>query len=221
MITETDWHYDLSGCSEHDKPTLAENEIIVQVPFYGTYNALDEYVNMAMEQEEEYYNHETEEDGVLHGTFFMADYLKDYVAWIADFCGLKSLKFREMTSPREYNFSTDKLWCSVDKNELWKLYNERLDSEAYDIVVQDVTTYRDGYIPNYRADDFYHDSLDDMAESPACVLGLIVDNLCHVELCETCAHYKEDSLNVWELFDEFNSWKPVDEYMDYSVIEAE
>lgn len=220
MITETHWHYDLSGCSIHDKPALAENEIEIQVPFIGTYGALSDLIDSEMECEADEWG-ECEPDGVLHGTFFMGDYLNAYVSWLADFCGIKSLKFREMTSPKYYNFETDSVWCSVDKNELWNLYKEKLDYGEYTHAVLKWTTPVSGYHPHFRSDDFHHESLEDMAKSPACVLGVIVDTLCQSELYETVEDYDADMVQHWELTYLFHEQHHYCEYLEVSAIEAE
>lgn len=79
----------------------------------------------------------------------------------------------EIVSPREYNFSTDSLFCEVDLDALIKLFTEhRNEVEKY---VNDVLEPRSGFIP------FYSNDISDWSSSIAkwdCVqLGLILDAL--------------------------------------------
>ena len=78
-----------------------------------------------------------------------------------------------MTSPKEYNFYTDSLYASVDKNELWKLYEEIRPSKAYMAEVSLWTTPVDGYIPFYKPWECYYESIDDMNQG--CLLQLILN----------------------------------------------
>ena len=209
----------MSGCSEHDKPALAENEIEIQVPFIGTYGALSDCIDSEMEREADNWV-DNDQDGVLHGTFFMGDYLRDYVHWVGDYCKLLTLKFREMTSPRYYNFETDRVFASVDKIDLWCAY-KNINQDAYDYAVREWTTPRDGYSPYYRAEDFYFESIDEMVNAPACILGVILDTLCHTQLWEDVGDYDYKMLNVWSLYLECEEYHPIYEHLEVSAIESE
>lgn len=192
---EIDWYYNMDGC--RNEPMLSENEVLIQVPFIGTYEALDRLIDSSMECEMEW----RESEGLPHceARFRMHDYLHAYVGEISDICKLPSLKFQYLSSPAYYNFSTDKIVCSVDKNELWELYSERLVSPYYNAAVREATTPRSGYSPFYDEDDCYYESADDFSDSSA-LLGLILEAHLNEWLINEAHDYCEDLLSVWELF---------------------
>lgn len=192
---EIDWYYDKDGCD--NDPVLSENEILIQVPFIGTYEALDRCIDSNMECEADW--RESENLPPVDYKFRMRDYLVAYVGEISDICKLPSLKFQYLSSPAYYNFETDKIVCSVDKNELWKLYSEGLPVTHYDHAVREATTPRDGYSPYYSEDDCYYESADDFVDNSA-VLGLILEAYLNCWLHEEVDDYYENLLSTWELF---------------------
>lgn len=196
---ECDWYYEMSYV--RDEPEIAENEILIRVPFIGTYEALDRLIDSECEREAEWLE-ENPQEGYENGfmaSFDMVSFLRGYVGDIADMCELPSLKFHHMSSPREYNFSTDRVICSVDKNELWELYSERLVAPYYNAAVKEATTPRSGYCPFYDEDDFYYKSADDFSDNSA-VLGVILEAHLNEWLVNNAHDYVEDLLDVWELF---------------------
>lgn len=197
---EIDWCYNMDGC--RNEPILSENEVLIQVPFIGTYEALDRCIDSTMECEVEW--RESEVLPPCEARFNMHDYLHAYVGEISDICKLPSLKFQYLSSPAYYNFSTDKIVCSVDRNELWKLYSERLNSILYGCEVREATTPRSGYSPYYHADDCYYKSADDFVDNSA-VLGLILEAHLNEWLIEESHYYCEDVLSSWELFIHMNT----------------
>lgn len=210
---EYDWYYDWSYC--RNKPELAENEVLIQVPFVGTYEALNRLIDSECEREAEYleeYPQEGYENG-FNASFDMHSLLLDYVQKIADICELQSLKFQYLSSPREYNFYTDKLFCSVDKNELWKLY-EQVNEKFYYNEVHEATHRRDGYIPYFIPADFYYGSVDDFGEH-AGRLGLILDAELNAWLNVHGGGYSEELLNTFELFLQSDCYEKLNEYLHF------
>jgi hypothetical protein len=219
---EIDWYYENSYCSEHGKPPLQENEIEVQIPFIGTYGALSDMIDSEMECERDW----REQEGMTADctvTFRMYEFLTDYTERIAKIVGLASLKFRYMYSPQYYNFTTDKIFCSVDKNELWELYkqvrSDLMGDTYYRAEVGEATTSRDGYIPYYHAADCHYSNIEELAESPACLLGMILDAKCSMWL-----EYEEQIehdllLSSFELWWRFYDDIEMYQYMDFCEIE--
>lgn len=208
-----DWYYEMSGC--RNEPDLTENEVLIQVPFIGTYEMLDRLIDDECEHEAEYlkeYPQEGYENG-FNASFDMISFLKDYVGEISDICELPSLKFQYLSSPREYNFSTDRLICSVDKNELWKLY-EQVNEKFYHNEVHEATRRRDGYIPYFIETDFYYESVDDFGDNSA-RLGLILDAELNAWLNVHAGGYNEDLLNTFELFLQSDCYEKLNEYIHF------
>ena len=76
-------------------------------------------------------------------------YAKDYVQNFAAALGCKVCEWEEMLSPREYNFTTDRLFAKFDAAELRAML-ARADIRAeLDIVAADMFTSRDGFISHY------------------------------------------------------------------------
>lgn len=80
------------------------------------------------------------------------DYAKSYAENFATALGCKVCEFEEMVSPREYNFSTDRIFAKFDATELCAmLANPEIRTEL-DSVAADMFTSRDGFISHYSAD---------------------------------------------------------------------
>lgn len=143
---------------------VTEDRIEIQIPFWGFYESihdrnLDEAIENAFN-----YNYETQEDVELGDEFENArwsadinwgkihkDYAKEYTEEFGELFGL-DLKFVELTSPREYNFSTDRIFASIPKEQLAKL---RADVEAHEGWAEEVKerfTSRDGFMSFFSAD---------------------------------------------------------------------
>lgn len=80
------------------------------------------------------------------------EYAKAYCENLAAALGLTVCVFEEMSSPREYNFTTDRLFCELDANELKTLF-ARVDVRAMlDTVAAYMFTSRSGFISSYSPD---------------------------------------------------------------------
>lgn len=77
-------------------------------------------------------------------------YCKNYVSAIASEIGLK-LEFMELTSPREYNFTTDKISVWITSKDLKKI-SSALNSDALKNLIKRRFTSRDGFISWYSND---------------------------------------------------------------------
>lgn len=77
-------------------------------------------------------------------------YCKNYVSAISSEIGLK-LEFMELTSPREYNFSTDQISVYIDGKTLKKI-SSVLNSDTLKNLIKRRFTSRDGFISWYSND---------------------------------------------------------------------
>lgn len=81
------------------------------------------------------------------------EYAKIYVDILRDLTGLKSLTFEELSSPKEYNFSTDRIFVSISREDVAKmLVNVRQELKTQ---IQELFTSRSGFI------SFYSNQLSD------------------------------------------------------------
>lgn len=84
------------------------------------------------------------------------DYVVEYARWLAETLGLPgiTIDFEEMTSPRYYNFETDRLFAKLPL-PVFTLILARLDGdhpEAFDAAVRAAFTSRDGFASFYDND---------------------------------------------------------------------
>lgn len=131
--------------------------IIATIPFSGFYESIhDSEIDRALESE--FSDHETGctiNDALLHRAWdavnFSAvrhDYAKEYAAQFAHNFGLKTLEFESMQSPKEYNFTTDRIFCFIDYAELCRIIGGFNLSEFADHVKEKFTS-RDGFASFY------------------------------------------------------------------------
>ena len=78
-------------------------------------------------------------------------YAKEYAEQFAHEFAIKSLSFETMESPREYNFSTDRVFCNIDYAELCGII-KTFDIKAFADYVRERFTSRDGFISFYPAE---------------------------------------------------------------------
>ena len=79
------------------------------------------------------------------------EYAKEYAEQFAHEFKIKSLCFESLSSPREYNFSTDRIFCEIDYAELCGIIKS-FDLKAFAAFVRERFTSRDGFISYYSAD---------------------------------------------------------------------
>lgn len=105
-------------------------------------------------------------------TYDLESYCKRYVRAISSELGI-DLEFQELISPREYNFTTDKIICWIKPKDVKKLATA-LNSPTLEKLVKERFTSRDGFI------SFYSRYVDEWKEKPvkewdAVELGTLLD----------------------------------------------
>lgn len=145
---EAEWSYEKKGTTFQERVPRPEGCVDVFVPFMGLYEALDDLVeNQAFHSEIQFWEENKEQKiKKLIGKFDLAGLMRDYVHVVAQLLDLKTLEFSYLTYPREYNFHTNDLCCTISRDELWKLYEQR-DKEMYDALVKDACEEKPGYMP--------------------------------------------------------------------------
>lgn len=86
------------------------------------------------------------------------DYAKQYAEHFAHEFELK-IEFESLSSPREYNFSTDRIFCTIDDNEIMRIWRETKPAAMIDQVKKMFTSY-DGF------NSFYSNDFNEWANSP-------------------------------------------------------
>jgi hypothetical protein len=78
------------------------------------------------------------------------DYAKEYVKAMAFEFGLK-IEMESLESPKEYNFSTDRIFVTIDENEVKRIYSE-VNKETLRSLIEGTLKERSGFIPFYSND---------------------------------------------------------------------
>lgn len=86
------------------------------------------------------------------------DYAKNYADYFAHKFNLK-LEFDSLSSPREYNFATDRIFCKIDDAEVMRIWRETKPETMINQVKSMFTSY-DGF------SSFYCNDFNDWNESP-------------------------------------------------------
>ena len=133
-------------------------KLLTTIPFSGFYESLhDSAIDNAIKQEfsDDNGNENAELsyralDSADFGTI-RNEYAKEYAGNFAHEFGIKSLGFESLNSPREYNFTTDRIFCYIDYSELCGIV-KTFDLAEFSAYVRERFTSRDGFISYYSAD---------------------------------------------------------------------
>lgn len=79
------------------------------------------------------------------------EYARFYVNCLKDEIGLQFMEFEEMLSPREYNFETDRVFASVSRSDLLKMFHDVMGT-VLDETIREMFTSRSGFISYYSND---------------------------------------------------------------------
>lgn len=120
------------------------------------------------------------------------------------------LKFESMSSPREYNFATDRIFCHISDEVVHSLF-DGADREKLAKVIRERFTSYDGFI------SFYSNYLPDWLETD-------VDEWDHNELCTLLMSWLPEDWS-WAVFEEmvngsevfYSAWS---EAVDWPKVEA-
>ena len=139
---------------------------ITTIPFAGFYNSIwsdgiDRAEEMYLEnlEQEDGVKIEASSDAIWRAADYVAmysyvarkyvDYLNDYIK--DEFDLDLDLKFESMQSPREYNFTTDRLFCYISEENLRKLRSFVAEDELR-LAIKTRFTSRSGFISSYDND---------------------------------------------------------------------
>lgn len=147
-----------------------ETKVLVQIPFHGFYESihdaaiLDAVVDhvayskfeesiMDLEQEQANIVDDWIYDNIHKETYdkIKNEYVKKFVEEFGHEYDLDSIEFSDMTSPREYNYETDRIFAKVDLAEMNTLANH-VDMKGFVEWVKDRLEPHDGFIPYYSND---------------------------------------------------------------------
>lgn len=193
----------------------------IQIPFSGFYESWhDEKTSEAVESAFNY-NHETDEDQEVPDAFYNADinwgaiqneYAKHYAEAFGEELGL-DVKYEEMTSPREYNFTTDRIFVSVPKEQIDAIKDKVFADKEGRKAVEERFTSRDGFWSHFSNDLNDEEWTKDVLAE--CQYGAILDAYVDMQHRDDPNNIKEWNDREYELVEDFElyNWD--------SVIEAQ
>ena len=132
--------------------------MLTTIPFSGFYesfhdSALDDALNDIFRDDRG-----IENDELVYRAWDSADwstirelYAKEYAENFAHEFEIKTLELESLKSPREYNFSTDRIFCHIDYAELCSIV-KTFNMAEFSAFVRDRFTSRDGFISFYPAE---------------------------------------------------------------------
>lgn len=97
------------------------------------------------------------------------DYCRQYIELVNGETGLH-FEYLDMTSPREYNFTTDRLFCTLPTQETARIRREVEQYGDYASEIKERFTSRDGFWSNYSADIKHDDWQGELDECQWAVL---------------------------------------------------
>lgn len=128
--------------------------MIISIPFSGFYNSIhsDNIERELYDSEFANYNERLSElaQQSIDWRALYTDYAKEYVSAFNDEFDL-NLVFDELSSPREYNFTTDRIFCDISPVETQKLF-ENTNAEFIDKHARAMFTSYDGFNSFYNTD---------------------------------------------------------------------
>ena len=157
-----------------------ENKIITTLNFGGFYNSNHSYNIDNFIEDRELELNDIEYKNLLVG------YCKEYVNKL-NYELDTNIQFKELVSPKYYNFSTDILEVEVNNKDIllikeflkaeYKYLNKDYKKELKELI-KEYTTSRDGYIPFYSYGDFFK------KENKSLLVECYIDLLLKVDVIE-------------------------------------
>lgn len=134
--------------------------MLTTIPFSGFYyslhdSAMDDALDMIFSDRETGCEINKElvwrASDLCHWGRVQNEYARDYAERLASLLTIPSLKFESLNSPREYNFTTDRIFCTISEDDVRRILS-LVDSDALAALVRDTFTSRDGFISYYSPD---------------------------------------------------------------------
>lgn len=146
---------------------MMTNKILIQIPFDGFYNSvtdtlLDDDVNYHIEQlQEENPGYNDYPDYSVDHVYIVKEYVKAYSSWLVnnDFPAI-DLEYDSLSRSREYNFTTDRIFCYVSMGDIEKYYKAFMVNGNNQQVINDTFKSHDGFA------SFYNDFVDEWKNIP-------------------------------------------------------
>ena len=132
--------------------------MLAVIPFSGFYNSLhSSELDLALEQ---MFSDDSgnPNDGLVSRAFDLVQWRSVHAAYAAHYAAafceefeITGATFESVTSPREYNFETDRIFITLPESEVTRMLTET-PRETLDAVAAEMFTSRSGFISHYSPD---------------------------------------------------------------------
>lgn len=152
--------------------------MVINIPFRGFYNSWYSYELDSIEENEVRYRCEYANDPldmesreyaeILSGNLnyqlacelIAKEYVEHFNEMIYDQFGIRlDLEFESLSSPREYNFETDRIFCRISEEKAQELYAQ-IQADKFAATIKKRFTSCDGFISHYS------NKIEDWIEKP-------------------------------------------------------
>lgn len=172
--------------------------MITTIPFAGFYNTLhDGQFDDTLEMMFSDHDSGCDRNEKLEWRMLDAcDWMKAQAEYAEAYCGELAkkfkidMKFESMTSPREYNFTTDRVFATISEEEVKRL-RAATDEKALRDLARQKFTSRDGFSSHYRPDIDEWPALDEWDHNQ---LGTLVEAYINQEHGEEFDDWEEYAL---------------------------
>lgn len=152
--------------------------MVINIPFRGFYNSCYSYELESIEENEVRYRCEDADDPLdmesreyaeilscnlnyqLACELIAKEYVEHFNEMIRDQFGIRlDLEFESLSSPREYNFETDRIFCRISEEKAQELYAQ-IQADKFAATIKKRFTSCDGFI------SYYSNRIEDWIEKP-------------------------------------------------------
>lgn len=133
--------------------------MIIQIPFSGFYESIH---NSNIDSEMDYiFENNQNLSSLLYDSLnwreLFIDYAREYAENFAHKYGI-AMQFESLSSPKYYNFETDRIFCHISESEVLRIY-ATTDKQQLARIARDMFTSRDGFNSFYDPDYLTWDSV--------------------------------------------------------------
>ena len=200
--------------------------MIIKIPFAGFYDSLFDDTESIIENESAYFcEHQSEDTPVeLHLTrdqvseflytcldfrkyenVVAREYVPTFVDYLRDTDEIDiDLEFSDMSSPKEYNFETDRIFAKISDEDVSHLWST-VDREKLAQVIRDRFTSRSGFISFY-SNDLEQWSQNPLEYDPNELETLLLACMSDTKDMDLAIYYRLDEV-FYRAFEEAIDWK--------------
>jgi len=145
------------------------DKLLITIPFQGFYESihndiLDDGLRSIFDYNDSIYD---KAYGLINWQATRLNYVKEYIKAFCEYVSVNimlenthlELELESLSSPKEYNFSTDRIFCYITPENFKEIYKQ-IDENELRKLVKDKFTSRSGFF------SFYSNTLDDWYKKP-------------------------------------------------------